>query len=105
MKHLKEYHYAWLEKHPERTEEWLRARLADGFHIHHLDGNHSNNVQMNLILIEGLDHLALHGMITRPMRSKNEKKPKKKKISRKQLEKQLKNMTEYFNLLTNAGAS
>jgi hypothetical protein len=35
--------------------------LKDGFHIHHIDGNHNNNDPKNLAMIEGLDHLALHG--------------------------------------------
>lgn len=57
---LEGYHRAWLSAHPERSEEWLVDRLADGFDIHHLDGNHSNNDPSNLVLIDGADHLALH---------------------------------------------
>jgi hypothetical protein len=52
---------AWLTKHQERSEEWLRARLADGFEIHHLDGNHANDEPGNLLLIESVDHKSLHG--------------------------------------------
>ena len=55
-----EYHYAWLSIHPDRTEEWLRQRLADGFDIHHMDGNHQNNDPANLALIEHVDHMRLH---------------------------------------------
>lgn len=59
---MEEYHKVWLEAHPERTEEWLQARLKDGFNIHHMDGDHSNNIPANLVLIDGEDHLRLHGL-------------------------------------------
>jgi hypothetical protein len=62
MKSLEAYHLAWLAKHLERSESWLRERLADGFHIHHIDGDHSNDAFDNLVLIEGGDHFDLHGM-------------------------------------------
>lgn len=59
---LKSYHYAWLACHPGRTKEWLLERLADGFHVHHADGDHSNDSPTNLCLIEGIDHmLVFHG--------------------------------------------
>jgi hypothetical protein len=54
---LKPHHVAWLACHPKRTEEWLLERLADGFHVHHADGNHSNDAPNNLILVEGVDHI------------------------------------------------
>lgn len=59
-KPLKPYHLIWLAVHPTRTEAWLRAMLADGFHIHHLDGDHGNNAPGNLVLIEGMDHMMIH---------------------------------------------
>lgn len=59
-KKMQEYHYIWLNAHPDRTETWLKDCLKDGFLIHHLDGNHSNNVIDNLLLIEKSDHLMLH---------------------------------------------
>lgn len=62
MKDLKPYHYAWLSTHPKRDENWLRSMLSQGFHIHHIDGNHDNNEAKNLVLIEEADHLFLHGM-------------------------------------------
>lgn len=59
---LQSYHRVWLSCHPGRTEQWLRERLADGFHVHHADGDHGNDAPSNLILIEGLDHmLIVHG--------------------------------------------
>lgn len=61
MRKWKPYHDAWLSAHPTRTEGWLRDRLAEGFDIHHLDGNHDNNDPPNLVLIEHEDHLRLHG--------------------------------------------
>ncbi len=58
---LQSYHFAWLGAHQDRTQEWLEERLKDGFHIHHLDGNHDNDDPGNLVLIEGGDHFRLHG--------------------------------------------
>lgn len=69
MRALEPYHYAWLSLHQDRSEEWLRARLKDGFHVHHLDGDHWNNDPSNLVLVEGKDHMRLHGCVvtgTRP---------------------------------------
>lgn len=37
-------------------------RIKDGFHVHHLDGDHGNNDPKNLVLIEGTDHLLMHGI-------------------------------------------
>lgn len=65
---LQNYHFVWLAAHPGRTEEWLRERMRDGFHIHHIDGDHSNDAAANLVLIEGGDHLRLHGMPIKPRR-------------------------------------
>lgn len=59
---LKEYHLNWLIAHPHRTQEWLADKLKDGFDIHHLDGDHSNNSKENLVLIDHSDHMYLHGM-------------------------------------------
>lgn len=36
--------------------KWLRERLADGFDVHHLDGDHDNDHPSNLILLETVDH-------------------------------------------------
>jgi hypothetical protein len=62
MRKLEAYHYAWLESHPHRNEEWLREQLKEGFDIHHIDGDHNNNDPSNLVLIEHTDHMRLHGM-------------------------------------------
>jgi hypothetical protein len=58
---LRSYHLVWLASHPDRTEAWLRERLRDNFHVHHKDGNHKNDSADNLILLEGTDHMRLHG--------------------------------------------
>lgn len=58
---MRDYHYIWLDHHQNRTEDWLRERLEDGFDIHHADGDHSNNEPSNLVLIEATDHMRLHG--------------------------------------------
>ena len=62
---LKKSHKAWLKAHPQRSEAWLKERLADGFHIHHMDGNHFNNVPNNLVLMEKQDHQMLHDRFPR----------------------------------------
>lgn len=61
MRKLKSYHAAWLLVHPHRDEEWLREKLKEGFDIHHVDGDHSNDEPSNLILMEAVDHMRLHG--------------------------------------------
>lgn len=61
MKELEPYHRIWLSNHPNRSEQWLKNCLQDGFDIHHLDGHHENNTPQNLVLIECQDHMALHG--------------------------------------------
>jgi hypothetical protein len=53
---------AWLKAHPERTAGWLADRLSDGFDIHHLDGDRDNNTPENLVLINSVDHMRLHGL-------------------------------------------
>ena len=58
---LEPYHVIWLSVHPQRSENWLRDKLSDGFDIHHVDGDHSNNDPNNLVLIEHRDHFMLHG--------------------------------------------
>lgn len=83
MKKLQIHQAAWLSKHPERTEAWLRERLKDGFHIHHIDCNHFNNDPDNLVLIDELDHLVtLHnrGIFTKKKIYKRKKPRLKKRI-------------------------
>jgi len=59
---LKPHQSAWLSAHPNRTEAWLRERLRDGFHVHHLDHNPGNNDPANLVLIDGEDHMHVHNL-------------------------------------------
>lgn len=59
---MQDYHRIWLEKHPHRSEEWLKERLSEGFDIHHADGDRSNNDHDNLMLIDHVDHMGLHGI-------------------------------------------
>lgn len=58
---MQNYHKAWLLAHPRRSEAWLAARLADGFHVHHWDGDPTNNKPDNLVLLDGIDHQRIHG--------------------------------------------
>lgn len=57
---MESYHEVWLAQHPERSHEWLQERLNEGFHVHHIDGDHANDDPLNLVLIEGGDHLMIH---------------------------------------------
>jgi len=77
---MNSYHYAWLSVHPHRTEEWLADRLKDGFDVHHMDGDHSNDDPLNLILIDGADHMMLHNGKTRL--SRITRKPREKQIKK-----------------------
>jgi len=61
MPDLAPHHQAWLGLHPDRSEQWLRDRLADGFQVHHVDGDGKNDAPHNLVLIEGQDHIRMHG--------------------------------------------
>ena len=58
---LSPHHEAWLSAHPNRTAGWLKRMLKEGFDVHHLDGNHANNDPANLVLIEHMDHMMIHG--------------------------------------------
>lgn len=59
---MQTYHHAWLKNHPERDEAWLQSMLSAGFDVHHVDGNHANDDPANLVLIEHVDHMRIHGM-------------------------------------------
>jgi len=57
---MEHYHNVWLGHHPNRTVDWLRERLKDGFGIHHIDGDHENNAPENLVLLDWTDHRMIH---------------------------------------------
>lgn len=59
-KNLRSHHLAWLSVHPCRSPQWLAEKLAEGFDVHHADGDHSNDDPDNLVLIECVDHMRLH---------------------------------------------
>ena len=59
---LMPHHVAWLAFHPERSTDWFIERMAEGFQVHHVDGDHGNDHPHNLVLIEGSDHMRLHGI-------------------------------------------
>lgn len=50
---MKRAHKIWLLHHPNRDMGWLKDRFADGFEVHHIDGDIENNDIDNLVLIEG----------------------------------------------------
>lgn len=56
----KDHHAIWLAAHPYVDAEWLRAKIQEGFHIHHVDGDHCNDAPENMLLIFGPDHTRLH---------------------------------------------
>lgn len=35
--------------------------LLDGFDVHHVDGDHSNDASDNLVLMDAVDHMRMHG--------------------------------------------
>ena len=82
MRKLEAYHLVWLAIHPWRTEEWLRDKLADGFDIHHIDGDHSNDGPGNLVLIDHADHFMLHGS---PIKIGRIQKVRSKRLENKEL--------------------
>ena len=61
---LPPHHQAWLDAHSDRTAEWLRSIIQQGFEIHHGDSDHENNHPDNLFLIERSDHTRLHGIFS-----------------------------------------
>ena len=63
---LEAHRQAWLDAHPGRNEFWLRRMAKEGFDVHHVDGDHRNNAPGNLVLMEHVDHMRLHGLA--PMR-------------------------------------
>lgn len=58
---MKKSHEIWLLHHPKRDVAWLKDKFADGFEVHHIDGDVENNDIDNLVLIEATDHRRLHG--------------------------------------------
>lgn len=72
------HHLVWLSVHPERTKEWLKERLKDGFDVHHINGDHADNEPQNLVLIDCGDHMMLHsGHRLRRVSGKGGGRPKK----------------------------
>lgn len=59
---MNKHQKAWLKANPHRSAAWLEERLADGFDIHHVDGNHDNDDPLNLLLVEVMDHMRLHDL-------------------------------------------
>jgi hypothetical protein len=80
---MEAYHFAWLAAHPDRSEDWLKARLYEGFDIHHMDGNHENNAIDNLVLIEHTDHMRLHDLPLRRLVKRSGHECKRIKKARK----------------------
>lgn len=52
-KNILEHHKVWLDYHK-------LEKIPDGFVIHHIDHNQSNNDIKNLILVHDVDHRRLH---------------------------------------------
>ena len=84
------HHAAWLSAHPERSAEWLAERVAEGFHVHHVDGDHDNNDQLNLVLIESGDHMMLHNgssrLLWKPAAARSKNGGRKKNPTIEELE-------------------
>jgi hypothetical protein len=87
---LHRHHLAWLAVHPDRSEEWLKTKLSEGFDVHHLDGDHFNNDPANLVLIDHADHMMLHGankLVRLGRKKRPSRRPPNRKLSRKQVDK------------------
>lgn len=59
---MNEHHEAWLRAHPDRSRTWFLTRLAEGFEVHHLDSDPTNNRPENLVLLEERDHKRVHSL-------------------------------------------
>lgn len=75
MGRFQSYHWSWLSAHPNRSAAWLSQRLADGFDVHHVDRNHSNDDPGNLVLIECGDHFMLHSGVRTSRLNLSPRKP------------------------------
>lgn len=95
---METHHVVWLSVHPERSVEWLKERLADGFHVHHVDGYHENNNPVNLVLIESGDHMMLHNgggrLLWKPIGAKSHGSGRRRKPTIEELEEKLAPMIE-----------
>jgi hypothetical protein len=54
------YASGYVPEHRLVWEKANRRRLRAGEHVHHLDGNPSNNAPKNLVALKKADHYALH---------------------------------------------
>lgn len=79
---LEPHHISWLILHPTRDAQWLKDRLLEGFDVHHVDGDHDNNDPRNLVLIEHVDHMRMHGSVMAEGRLRVVSRKGKKKKSR-----------------------
>ena len=51
-----------LDKKGRRLFEKTYGHIPKGFHVHHKNGDHSNNSLDNLVLMRANNHLSLHSM-------------------------------------------
>jgi len=51
-----------LDKKGRRLFEKVKGPIPNGFHVHHKNGDHTDNSLDNLILMRGSDHLAWHNL-------------------------------------------
>ncbi|MFW9899768.1 MAG: NUMOD3 domain-containing DNA-binding protein [Candidatus Thorarchaeota archaeon] len=54
-KNKHKYYKIWNEHHPDDP-----ITIGDGYHIHHIDGDHNNNDPDNLQKMKAFDHLSFH---------------------------------------------
>ena len=56
---MEQHRKVWMESNC-KDEEWMYQASQNGFDVHHLDGDHSNNDPENLVMIFASDHMRLH---------------------------------------------
>ena len=67
---MSKHRAAFLVANPEWVE------IPQGFDVHHIDGDHSNNDPANLCLMDHVSHMRLHGVDLRAEAKRGPRTPK-----------------------------
>lgn len=66
--------YRYTAQHIRVAEETLGRPLVKGEHVHHLNGIHDDNRPENLLVLDGKQHLRLHGFYSQQFQIEHEAK-------------------------------